>query len=100
MTASWSEGLIESECAAPYADYVRTVEHHYHEYFHAHPELGTGHPLLACDLDATLPHGWSQLQGLIEPAEWHRWHLSAKSSQTLAIGRSEQQPTLTRRSHG
>ena len=60
VTASWSEGLIESECAAPYADYVRTVEHHYHEYFHAHPELGTGHPLLACDLDATLPHGWSQ----------------------------------------
>ena len=25
-------------------------------------------------------------KALIEPAEWHRWHLSAKSSQTLAVG--------------
>jgi hypothetical protein len=82
----WTSQAITAACRDAYRDYERRRRNQYTAYFVAHPELAGEHPLLARDLAAALPEGWSRLDALVPPNERHRWHLSGKSSQVLALG--------------
>ena len=82
----WTSHAISAACRDAYREYERRRRSQYTAYFVAHPELAGKHPLLARDLAAALPEGWQQLDSLLPPTERHRWHLSGKSSQVLALG--------------
>lgn len=97
--ANWTSAEIAAQCRAAYNAYKRGRNEHYTEYFAHHPELRGDHPLRARDLAAALPPGHADLADLIAPGDLHREHLSANSSQILALAllgaaiRSE--PSLT-----
>lgn len=82
----WDEVAINAACGRAYGRYIRARERHYEVYFQQRRELAGHHPKLARDLDAALPAGTPELREMIHARELHRWHLSAKSSQTLALG--------------
>ncbi len=82
----WTSDAIAAACRAAYREYERRRRDQYTAYFVGNPELAGGHPLLARDLTAALPEGWSRLASHLPSADRHRWHLSGKSSQVLALG--------------
>jgi hypothetical protein len=83
--AGWTSAEIDAQCRPAYNTYRRSRNEHYTRYFDRHPTLRGAHPLRARDLEAALPPGHGDLAGLIAPADLHREHLSANSSQILAL---------------
>lgn len=84
--SAWSRADIDRECLAAWRAYDAELADRYTSYFDRHPELRGTQRYSARDLPSALPPGWAELASLIPPAERHRHHLSAKSSQTLALG--------------
>jgi hypothetical protein len=83
--ANWTSAEIAAQCRSAYNAYKRRRNEHYSDYFGRHPELRGDHPLPARDLTAALPPGHADLADLIAPGDLHREHLSANSSQVLAL---------------
>ncbi|MDQ3647201.1 MAG: hypothetical protein M3433_01185 [Actinomycetota bacterium] len=81
-----SQATIDAECAAAWRAYDAGLAERYTEYFEHRPELRGEQRYSARDLVAALPPGGAGLGDLVAPGEWHRHYLSAKSSQTLAVG--------------
>jgi hypothetical protein len=82
----WTGSRIAAECTVAYRAYERECAAGYRAYFAAHPELRAVHPFSAKNIEAALPEGWAQLGDHLPVADRHRWHLSGKSSQVLALG--------------
>jgi hypothetical protein len=83
---AWSRIDVDAECAASWRRYDRELAERYVRYFEAHADLRGPQRYSARDLEAALPPGWGDLADAVPAAEWHRHHLSGKSSQTLAVG--------------
>lgn len=82
---NWTNAEIAEQCRAAYNTYKRARNDQYTRYFDRHPELRGNHPLRTGDLATALPTGHEDLAELIEPGDLHREHLSANSSQILAL---------------
>lgn len=83
---NWPLERIDAECADAHADYDRGLSEHYADYFAFHPDEAGEHRFSARSLEAALPTGWGSLAKLIPTEQRHRYALSGKSSQTLALG--------------
>jgi hypothetical protein len=81
----WSSAEIQDQCRRPYAQYERERRNRYRDYFARNPNLAGTNPICARDLRSALPPGDDRLLGLVDVGDLHRWHLSGKSSQTLAL---------------
>lgn len=86
MIGDWTIEAIRAEVADAYAEYAWSREARIRAYFQSRPGLASRHPLLARDAAAALPPGHADLAGRIRPGQRHRWWLSGKSSQMLALG--------------
>jgi hypothetical protein len=86
VIGNWTIEDIRTEVADAYAEYVSSREARVRAYFRNRPGLASPHPLLARDPTAALPAGHANLADRIGPAQRHRWWLSGKSSQMLALG--------------
>ncbi len=84
--AGWSRVEVDAECARQWRAYDKDLTEHYKRYFGEHDDLRGEQEHSARDLAAALPPSWGALGDLVAGGEWHRWHLSGKSSQTLAVG--------------
>lgn len=82
----WSRIAVDGECAKKWRRYDAALADHYTRYFEEHEELRGEQRYSAKDLESALPPGWGELGSLVDVKEWHRHHLSGKSSQTLAVG--------------
>ena len=83
---SWTTGRIDAECEEAYEAYVAQVRLGHITYFAARPERRSGtRAFAACSREAAFPDGWEHLAGTLPEPAWHRYHLSAGSSQVLAI---------------
>lgn len=79
----WTPRAVDEECRGDYARYNSKLEREYSAWFAGHPGRGTR--WVAHSPADALPDGWAHLADLIPESERHRWWLSAKSSQTLAL---------------
>lgn len=84
--AGWTEHQIDLECKAGYDAFLIQTRARHIEYFAARPERRSEtRAFLARSREAAFPDGWGNLADSIAPDVWHRHHLSAGSSQVLAI---------------
>jgi outer membrane biosynthesis protein TonB len=83
---AWSRAAVDAECQAAWRRYDRGLTTRYARYFADHPELAGEQRTSARDLVAALPPGWEAPADAIPDRPWQRQHLSAKSSQLLAVG--------------
>jgi hypothetical protein len=83
--ANWTREKIEGSCARAYTAYETALRNHYREYFEAHPDLASDHPLKAKDIAAALPPDTGFLEEFLPQPLRHRHHLSGRSSQVLAL---------------
>jgi hypothetical protein len=83
---AWPRPAIDAECQAAWRRYDRGLTTRYARYFADHPELAGEQRTSARDLVAALPPGWEAPADAIPDRPWQRQHLSAKSSQLLAVG--------------
>jgi hypothetical protein len=82
----WTSRRIDFECADRYQAYGEEVRAGHIEYFARRPARRSDtHLFLARTREAAFPDGWEHLAGAIGEQAWHRHHLSAGSSQVLAI---------------
>jgi hypothetical protein len=84
--AAWPRAAIDAECQTAWRRYDRGLTTRYARYFEGHPELVGEQRTSARDLVAALPPGWQAPADAIPDRPWERHHLSAKSSQLLAVG--------------
>jgi len=84
--AAWPRAAIDAECQTAWRRYDRGLTTRYTRYFADHPELAGEQRTSARDLVAALPPGWQAPADAIPDRPWQRKHLSAKSSQLLAVG--------------
>ena len=84
--AAWPRSAIDAECQAAWRRYDRGLTTRYARYFADHPELAGEQRTSARDLVAALPPGWEAPADAMPDRPWQRQHLSAKSSQLLAVG--------------
>lgn len=86
MIAGWTHERIAAEAGAAYAEYLSRREEDVRRYFCEHVGLVSHRsPLMARDAVSALPPGYAWLAARIPPEERHRWWLSGKSSQMLAL---------------
>jgi hypothetical protein len=83
---AWPRAAIDAECQAAWRRYDRGLTTRYTRYFADHPELAGEQRTSARDLVAALPPGWQAPADAIPDRPWQRQHLSARSSQLLAVG--------------
>jgi hypothetical protein len=84
--ADWATNRIDAECEKAYDAYLDCVRRGHIAYFAARPERKSGTRLVvARSRQAAFPDGWGHLAAALGDRAWHRHHLSARSSQTLAI---------------
>jgi hypothetical protein len=83
---AWPRVAIDAECQTAWRRYDRGLSTRYARYFADHPELAGEQRTSARDLVAALPPGWEAPADAIPDRPWQRQHLSAKSSQLLAVG--------------
>jgi hypothetical protein len=83
---AWPRAAIDAECQTAWRRYDRGLTTRYARYFADHPELAGEQRTSARDLVAALPPGWQAPADAIPDRPWQRQHLSAKSSQLLAVG--------------
>jgi Restriction Endonuclease associating with ARP len=84
--ADWTADRIDAECREAYAAYFDQVRRRHVAYFAARPEQRSETwAFVARTRQAAFPDGWEHLAGAIAARAWHRHHLSAGSSQVLAI---------------
>jgi hypothetical protein len=82
----WTSPRLREECGTAHRAYTRAKTADYTEYFAAHEELKhADHAYKAKDVAAALPRGWESLAELLAQRSRHRHHLSANSSQILAL---------------
>jgi hypothetical protein len=82
---AWPVESIDAECAAAYAQYATAVRAQHIAYYATRPDQRSRHrPFMARRLADALPPGSQRLTRCIPAASWHRFHLSAASSQVLA----------------
>lgn len=87
VLGDWPKERIDETCRRAYVAYERALWQRYLDYFARNPrKRHREHPLLARDVASALPDGHADLQHRIARADLHRWHLSGKSSQILALG--------------
>ncbi len=85
--SAWTGAAVHEECRSAYAAYRKAKIERYQEYFATNPSRkDAAHAYKARDLKAALPERWGDLAGLIPREERHIHHLSANSSQVLALG--------------
>jgi Restriction Endonuclease associating with ARP len=84
--AAWPRGAIDAECQTAWRRYDRGLTTRYTRYFADHPELAGEQRTSARDLVSALPPGLQAPADAIPDRPWQRQHLSAKSSQLLAVG--------------
>ena len=82
----WTRPDIEAECDSAWRRYDRQLGARYADYFDRHADLRGDQRTSARDLPAALPPGWVGPADAVPTAGWNRRHLSAKSSETLAVG--------------
>lgn len=83
--AVWTPSEIDAQCKAGHARYVSSLKQHYTEYFAARPEEAGTQAWSARDLRAALPPGFEMLEVFLAAGARHRHHLSAGSSQVVAL---------------
>ena len=84
--AGWTARRVDLECADRYQAYAEEVRARHVEYFARRPaQKSDTHSFLARTRESAFPDGWEHLAGAIGEQAWHRHHLSAGSSQVLAI---------------
>lgn len=81
----WTPRTIRQACGREHGKYKRVLERHYEEFFRSNREVAGSHRWKARDRATALPAGHEHLGALIPTEEWHRHHLSAGSSQMLAV---------------
>jgi hypothetical protein len=81
----WTRSAIEAECDSAWRRYDRRLGARYAEYFDRHPDLRGRQRTAARDLQAALPPGWEGPAEAVPTGGWNPRHLSAKSSETLAV---------------
>ena len=81
-----ARAAIEAECHTAWRRHDRRLGARYARYFEQHPELVGEQRTSARDLAAALPPGWEAPADAVPLDGWRRQHLSAKSTQTLAVG--------------
>jgi hypothetical protein len=84
--AAWPRGAIDAECQTAWRRYDRGLTTRHARYFADRPELAGEQRTSARDLVAALPPGWQAPADAMPDRPWQRQHLSAKSSQLLAVG--------------
>jgi Restriction Endonuclease associating with ARP len=84
--ADWTTERIDAECINAYDAYLAQVRLRHVAYFAARPEQRSATRAFAARTrQAAFPDGWEHLAGALAAQAWHRHHLSAGSSQVLAI---------------
>jgi hypothetical protein len=84
--AGWTADRIDAECQGAYQAYVDGVRQRHISYFAARPEQRSEtRAFVAHGRPAAFPDGWEDLAGVLPAGAWHRHHLSAVSSQVLAV---------------
>jgi hypothetical protein len=83
----WTKSDIDAECAGAYGAFTQRRTEAYKAYFLAKPELADPHhPFKAKDFAAALPDtAPPEFEQWLPAGARHRHHLSANSSQTLAL---------------
>jgi restriction endonuclease-like protein len=84
--AQWTAAGVERECAEPYAAYAGEVRTRHLAYFAARPqERSPTQAWSSARRQDVFPSGWAHLTGALPESAWHKHHLSASSSQVLAL---------------
>ena len=82
----WTAERIDKECASAYRRYHREVRDRHVAFYAAHPELcNPSHTFVAASRECAFPPGQARLANALGESSWHKHHLSAGSSQVLAI---------------
>lgn len=82
----WKSGQIDAECVDAYASYIGQIRDGHTAYFAARPDRRSRtQPFAARTREAAFPDRWECLAATLPEPAWHRHHLSAGSSQVLAI---------------
>jgi hypothetical protein len=82
----WSGHRIEAECDDAHAGYLDELRWRHINYYERRPEQrAQTHAFMAATLEYALPPGWNHLGQSLGLDSWHRYHLSAASSQVLAL---------------
>jgi Restriction Endonuclease associating with ARP len=84
----WTHEAIARECRSSYRSFVNGLRARHIAYFaKRRGAANRTHAYLARDFESALPEGWGRrLAKLLPEDARHRHHLSAASSQTLALG--------------
>jgi hypothetical protein len=85
FSESWTPRAIRKACGPAHTRYKRELEQRYSEFFISNPKLAGSHRWKARDRPAALPPSRPGLETLVPKKGWHRHHLSAGSSQMLAV---------------
>jgi hypothetical protein len=80
----WPKPRIDAECSRVYAKYAQELVAHYRTYFAERVTLRGMQEYSAANLKAALARGHESLIGRLQRP--HRFHLSGRSSQVLALG--------------
>lgn len=81
----WTPRAIRQACGPAHRKYKRGLEEHYSRFFASNPVLAGSHRWKARDRAGALPPEHAHLEKLIPTKGWHQHHLSAGSSQMLAV---------------
>ena len=82
----WSHARVKEQCAGPYRNYVNEIRERHLRWFAARPaELRAGQAWSSATREGAFPPGWGHLAQALPTSAWHRHHLSAGSSQVLAL---------------
>lgn len=82
----WTADQIDAECEDAYDSYFDRIRRGHIAYFASRPdERSDTRAFVARNREAALPDGWGHLADALPQRAWHRHHLSAGSSQVLAI---------------
>jgi hypothetical protein len=83
---AWTSDQIDAECMDAYASYIGQIRGRHTAYFAARPERRSRtRPFAARAREAAFPDRCEYLAATLPEPVWHRHHLSAGSSQVLAI---------------
>jgi Restriction Endonuclease associating with ARP len=84
--ADWTADEIDVECEVAYSSYVGQIRRQHIAYFADRPQQRSeAQPFVARTRQAAFPDGCEHLAHALAETAWHRHHLSAASSQVLAV---------------